>query len=108
MRFFALAMQRKRAAAVEAKADGNAPVREPDDPAKVARTVFIGNLPAATRPKRLRQLFAACGKVGPCRRSCVASRVASRVASLAGVHRPTPQNTSTLIFDTHRPHPCLL
>lgn len=46
----------------------DAPQHKPvviDDAEKVARTVFVGNLPAKTRPKRLKQIFAPCGKARP-------------------------------------------
>lgn len=55
------APQRKRKH--DAAADGApaAPrVADADNADKAARTVFVGNLAAATKPKRLKQLFTPC------------------------------------------------
>jgi len=35
-------------------------VADADNADKAARTVFVGNLAAATKPKRLKQLFTPC------------------------------------------------
>jgi nucleolar protein 12 len=63
-------------------------VADADNADKTARTVFVGNLDAATKPKKLKQLFTPCGAVESVRLRSVAvdpeAKLPRRAAVLTG------------------------
>jgi nucleolar protein 12 len=63
-------------------------VADADNADKAARTVFVGNLDAATKPKKLKQLFSPCGAVESVRLRSVAvdpeAKLPRRAAVLTG------------------------